>query len=317
MKKLFALFLLVALVPFTVGCGLFGDNDDTSPITTSTLTLARLFPAGSFNGSLRGATVISLNYSDLFMNITVNGTKIKLSYKKHTNKAAGVEVEFAAPVLPSVIEEVKGTSVVTEIQIKPANVNITPVTVVTETLVVPSTLTSGTTATVIAPAGASTTDAAPVNTATVETAVLTEVKKTDSTATLAADYVVDSAKFGTTSVSQDSAAPTTISAASSYVFTVTMNQAYTNTATPTFIVAVDNIGTTATFKTITGTPYVSVSWDSTNKKIATVTVTPSTTDTNYQLKAGQTYSIALQSTDATGTDSVKATLPKPYYIKIQ
>jgi len=37
MKKLFVLFLLVALVPFTVGCGLFGDNDDTSPVDLPTL----------------------------------------------------------------------------------------------------------------------------------------------------------------------------------------------------------------------------------------------------------------------------------------
>lgn len=30
MKKMFVLFLIVALLPFTTGCGIFGDNDDAA-----------------------------------------------------------------------------------------------------------------------------------------------------------------------------------------------------------------------------------------------------------------------------------------------
>lgn len=304
MKKLFALFLLVALVPFTVGCGLFGDNDDTSPITTSTLTLARLFPAGSFSGSLRGATTIALNYSDLFMMVEVKGTKIKLSYKKHTNKAAGVEVEFAAPVLPSVIEEVKGTTVTVEVQIQPVGVTQPAVVVPAAAITVPSTLTSGTTATAL--------ESTPITTVKTDAEILTEIKTENPTISdpvIAEDYKVTSVLFGTTSVSQVSTTPTPITAVDGkYTFTVYFNQAYTNTAAPTFSIEVAN----ATTKTLTGTP-VAVTW-ATDKKSATVVVT---TDATYKLTTGQDYTVTLKSTDAVGTSSVKATLPGTFYVLAQ
>ncbi len=311
MKKLFVLFLLVALVPFSIGC--FGGDDDDSPITTSTLTLSRLFPTGTFSGSLRGATAVSISYSDLFMNITVSGTKIKLVHQKHNNTANGVEVIFGATVLPSVIESVKGANIPAEIQVQPYGIT-SAVTVLTETIAVPSTITSSSTATAVAPSGSSTTTPATVDVNAVETAVLNEVKKTDSAAIMADPYKVSTAMFGTAEVSQKSGTPTPVSATDGkYVFTLTLNQAYTNTSAPNFSVEVANIkGTT---KAITGTPYVAVTWDST-KTIATITVTPSTTDNTYKLTAHETYSITLVSTDATGTDKVKATLPAPYYIYI-
>ncbi len=306
MKKLFVLFLLVALVPFSIGC--FGGDDDDSPITTSTLTLSRLFPTGSFNGSLRGATTIALNYSDLFMMVEVSGTKIKLSYKKHTNKTAGVEVEFAAAVLPSTLESVKGAAVSVEVQIQPAGVTSPAVVVPAATITIPSTITSGTTATAL--------DTVAV-TRNTDAAILTEIKSENSNladAIIADDYMVHTAMFGTAEVSQKSGTPTPVSATNGkYVFTLTLNQAYTNTSAPNFSIEVANIkGTT---KAITGTPYVDVKWNE-GKTVATITVTPSTTDTTYQLTAHETYSITLVSTDATGTDKVKATLPAPYYIYI-
>lgn len=311
MKKLFVLFLLVALVPFSIGC--FGGSDDDTPLTISTLTLSRLFPAGSFGGSLRGATAVSINYSDMFMIVTVSGSPIKLAYKTHTNKAAGVEVEFSAPVMPTVIDAVKGTNVLTEIQVQPYGIT-TPVTVLTETVAIPSTITSSSTATSVAPAGSSTTTPATINVATVENAVLTEVKKIDSAAALAKPYKVNTATFGSTPVSQDKLDPTMVMPSNGkYVFTLTMNQAYTNETSPGFRVEVANINGTS--KVIAGAPYVSVEWDST-KTIATVTVTPSTSDSAYQLTSTQTYSVTLVSTDATGANAVKATLPAPYYILI-
>lgn len=55
MKKLFVLFLLVALVPFTIGCGLFGDNEDNTPINLTKLTAkASLLPAAAV-ANLRGS----------------------------------------------------------------------------------------------------------------------------------------------------------------------------------------------------------------------------------------------------------------------
>jgi hypothetical protein len=57
MKKLFVIFLLVSLVPFTVGCnGLWDFDDDDDPVAMKTLTSKVTFPAAavSANGNIRG-----------------------------------------------------------------------------------------------------------------------------------------------------------------------------------------------------------------------------------------------------------------------
>ncbi|MDD3146696.1 MAG: hypothetical protein PHD82_05295 [Candidatus Riflebacteria bacterium] len=314
MKKLFVLFLLVALVPFTVGCGLFGDNDDTSPITTATLTLSRLFPAGSFASlSLRPATSIVLNYNHLFMNVTVNGTKIPLSYKKHTIKAAGVEVEFSAPVLQNVIDTIKGTSVPVEIQIKPAGVTVPVVVVPSQTIAVPSTLISNTPVVL---------DSAPITTVKSDADILTAIKAENPTIS---DPVIASysavATHGTYTVSTKLAEPTPIMLDSNgkYNFGVTFNHDYANAAAPTFTIKVSHVKadgtviTSSTFKSTDTTSPVVVDWTNNSKKEASIVVTPVTT--TYDLTTGEIYWIALEATDATATvngTSVKATLPSFY-----
>ncbi len=57
MKKLFVLFLLVALVPFTVGCGLFGDNEDTTPVNIAKLKASVTMPGSLAGKSLRAVKV--------------------------------------------------------------------------------------------------------------------------------------------------------------------------------------------------------------------------------------------------------------------
>ncbi|HMM59152.1 MAG TPA: hypothetical protein PKC25_03370 [Candidatus Rifleibacterium sp.] len=57
MKKLFVLFLLVALVPFTVGCGLFGDNEDTTPVNIAKLKASVTMPDNLAGNSLRAVKV--------------------------------------------------------------------------------------------------------------------------------------------------------------------------------------------------------------------------------------------------------------------
>jgi len=63
MKKLFVLFLLVALVPFTVGCGLFGDNDDTTPINVAKLKASVTMPVSLAGKSLRAVKVPASKFS--------------------------------------------------------------------------------------------------------------------------------------------------------------------------------------------------------------------------------------------------------------
>lgn len=55
MKKLFVLFLLVALVPFTVGCSLWGNDEDNSVLDLSKVSVSVKVPASVVSSSLRGA----------------------------------------------------------------------------------------------------------------------------------------------------------------------------------------------------------------------------------------------------------------------
>jgi hypothetical protein len=89
MKKLFVLFLLVALVPFTVGCGLFGDNDDTTPVSLPVLKAAMTgikVPA-SLNAVLSPADALKY-VKDRNVQITLNDVPMMPESAEET--AAGV-----------------------------------------------------------------------------------------------------------------------------------------------------------------------------------------------------------------------------------
>lgn len=77
MKKLFVLFLLVALVPFTVGCGLFGDNDDTSPVDLPILRASlSSYPVPA---SLRADAAGLAYVNSKNVTMTINGIELKPS----------------------------------------------------------------------------------------------------------------------------------------------------------------------------------------------------------------------------------------------
>ncbi|MFZ5950479.1 MAG: hypothetical protein ACOYXC_07225, partial [Candidatus Rifleibacteriota bacterium] len=116
MRKLFVLFLLVALVPFTVGCnGLWDFDDDSDPVAQSTLKLARTFPAGQF--ATKAATVAYLQ--DL--TLVVDG--ITMVYDSHTFDASGNPVvTFKAVVPTATLNALKakaaaGTAVAAEVKL--------------------------------------------------------------------------------------------------------------------------------------------------------------------------------------------------------
>lgn len=67
MKKLFVLFLLVALVPFSIGC-FGGDDDDDTPLDIATLSASAKLPIAA-GENLRGAAVPAQHFKNVKMQI--------------------------------------------------------------------------------------------------------------------------------------------------------------------------------------------------------------------------------------------------------
>lgn len=137
MKKLFVLFLLVALVPFTVGCGLFGDNDDTSPVDLPILRASlSSYPVPA---SLRADAAGLAYVNSKNVTMTINGIELKPSDATEVLPAADpreFNINFSAfvtdtakynqiisgkdPIVITVVtKKADGTSTTQEIQITP------------------------------------------------------------------------------------------------------------------------------------------------------------------------------------------------------
>ena len=300
MKKLFVLFLLVALVPFTVGCnGLWDFDDDEDAAPTGTLVLSRVFPAGLLAGNLRAAAV-TLNFSNLFMNVVRGGVTHRLNHRSHTNTANGVEVEFAAVLPLTTIDSLEGQAVTVEIQIQPEGVTAPVVVVPAAPYTLPTTIVVNT-----PPADlAATTVVTPESVAS----ITEDLVAIDNTITVSS-FKVTAIKFGNATLSST---PTPVAPASTYTFTVETDAAYTNTTVPTWEVTVAHTnGTTKTFKSTDTVSPLAVTYNE-GKTIATIVVTPTTA---YPINGG-VYTIALQKTSAVnGTAAL--TLPAAVAINVQ
>ncbi len=299
MKKLFVLFLLVALVPFTVGCSLWGHDKDEDVIEPTAITLAKTFPAGTLGGDLKAAA-IALKWNMLFLRVNGN----RFGYKNHENTETGVKVYFQATLPLMTAETILGQTVPVEVLIEPkTGVEVTVVAAANEaipTSAKTSTLTSAPSTTAVSSIPA-----------TVEQAIKDALAATGDT--VAAAFEVDTIKFGATEISTSSTTPTSITKANSYVFTVKLSEAYANTASPTWTVAVkDTADTTA--KTLTNdTSSSPLAVTSADKTTVTITVTPSAT---YPMNVNKTFSIVLTATNAVNAAGTAATLPAARFIKI-
>jgi len=313
MKKLFVLFLLVALVPFTVGCSLWGHDEDRDVLETKTITLAKVFPADTelSEGNLKPAAIV-LKWSQLFM--MVNGNRF--GYWKHEMTTAGVKVLFQRTLPVAAANEILGKTVLVQVFIAPKTGVEVPVTAEASE---PISSSAETTSETSAPALEEVTEIP----ATVETAIATELAKTGDT--------IDTTKFEVSSVTvlkatnetpvateSAKATPVTISATQPATFTVTLNHPCDSTST-TWEVAVQNTAAGTTEKVITSSSTNSPLkvTQSTDKTSFTILVTPNDT---YKLTVGQTYSIILVKTNATYTVSGKVyypTIPLPRYITVQ
>lgn len=306
MKKLFVLFLLVALVPFSVGCSLWGHDEDRDVLATKVITLAKVFPADLLptTESLRAA--IALKWEMLF--ITVNGQR--LSHIDHLPTVDGMKVFFQAALPVAAVETIVNSPTV------PVVVYIEPVSG-SEVVVVPLTNESvpPAAATEVAPSSPTTNTSIPTDTvasteisATVETDVQTAI----GTETIGAAIEVASITFAGADVSIASTTPTQITASASYTFTVKLSETIPATiTTPTWTVEVqdtaDNTAKKLTNATKPSPIAVTYSGDT-----MTIVVTPTAT---YPMNAGKTFKIALTATNVKNAYGV--ILPVARYITIQ
>jgi len=107
------MFLLVALVPFTVGCGLFGsDYDDPDPIATTTLTKVVKVPASVVAAA--NARAAKISYTKLKLIIDGIEFTVPATSTPTYDEATGLwNVTFSAKVVSSIAEALKGKANVT------------------------------------------------------------------------------------------------------------------------------------------------------------------------------------------------------------
>jgi len=145
MKKMFVLFLIVALLPFTTGCGIFGDNDDATGLAAMGSAVdfsVNSELAGSISGNLRASAQVytmdeiramTITIGDVVMSfgelISSNPIKIKFSAKVSTIKLQQL-VETNKPVAMTIKnnkgEEVKKFEVVLPQEIVTAGAEAAP-----------------------------------------------------------------------------------------------------------------------------------------------------------------------------------------------
>ena len=145
MKKMFVLFLIVALLPFTTGCGIFGDNDDATGLAAMGSAVdfsVNSELAGSISGNLRASAQVytmdeiramTITVGDVVMSfgelISSNPIKIKFIAKVSTIKLQQL-VETNEPVAMTIKnnkgEEVKKFEVVLPQEIVTAGAEAAP-----------------------------------------------------------------------------------------------------------------------------------------------------------------------------------------------
>lgn len=110
MKKLFVLFLLVALVPFSIGC-FGGSNGDDAPLDIAKLSASAVLPA-SAGANLRAAAVAASKFKNVTMTI---GEQILTAETEEDNGDGTYKVTFG--------------KIVTSAQYSAATTGILPVTI--------------------------------------------------------------------------------------------------------------------------------------------------------------------------------------------
>lgn len=312
MRKILALFLAIALVPFLTGCridGLWGYDDDSTSSVTAYNNIApviRVPAAGGVLASLQGTPADSLRCF-----IKVTAARSASGWLELTSTVTATSVTFALPVGTTLTADqlVLGNGkmqfkfINTGTDGQPVVVEVTAVTITQTTTSTTGTAGSysyavtvdfsTTTSVSVTFTESSTTTYTADSTFPTPTTTETPTLTTDTVDTATYYTITDLAYSGDgstyASISQNKAAPTDINLSNlqNRYFRVTFSDAITNTATATFSITADNTDTTAK-TTITSTSLGSnanATWAD-DKKSVVIQVTASTplaADGNYTL----------------------------------
>ncbi|MGI6445116.1 MAG: hypothetical protein ACOX2I_05310 [Candidatus Ozemobacteraceae bacterium] len=106
MKKMFVLFLIVALLPFTTGCGIFGDNDDATGLAAMGSAVdfsVNSELAGTISGNLRASSLQAYTMAEIeAMTITVGD--VVMSFGELLSPSP-INIKFAAKVSTTKLQE--------------------------------------------------------------------------------------------------------------------------------------------------------------------------------------------------------------------
>jgi hypothetical protein len=293
MRKLFVLFLLVALVPFTVGCnGLWDFDDDDDPVLVKAatsvvkpvVTVSSAIAAGLRASFDAWSIVMSIGGQDYYpVDVQVSGSNTIITYPEIdvTSLFVGDATSTTVPAIITINGE-------------PVNVSLTASKLST-----------------------SSTKAVTTKTITISQATTGEINVTVDNETVTStnpvsttDQYIVSVKYDGAAVSGSSAAPTTVNTVEP-MFSIVMNNAVTAINAWTFTVT--NVTTGASFDMALADGLVTAvvdPADTTNKTIK-VTVVGGNGKT---LDNGSTYKVEYKTGTINGTAFTKAVAPR--YIKV-
>lgn len=285
MRKLFVLFLLVALVPFTVGCnGLWDFDDDDDPVAvpraTVVMTPSVQVPA-ALAASLRTAidgyevplTIGGQTFYPVDVTTVNNVTTLSYSFEILASALGLNTTTTTSATVPATVN-ILGTTVSFNLTV--SNVSTAAKAAVTKTITVQDN--NGTI--VVAVTG--------------ETATQPTGPSTPSTT----GQYITSVLYGSTKVSTISTTPTTVTSLLPE-FKVIMNNAVTNITA--WSVRVKCVGTGAEYTLNMGTAALTAAKDTTDATGKTIKVTVLGNGANLTLENGKTYEIQRVSGTIDGT----------------
>ena len=305
MKKLFILFLLVALVPFSIGC--FGGGDDNDVIDSTPITKTVVMPGSVVaDASLRGAVSFS-NFA-----LYLNGNKLSAT-DCVPNGDGKYKVTFSASLPAATVAALVGQSVVAKItttlggaETTYAEFTYTPVSSATDDVI---TVTVDDTTLVVTGVSIVTAGTTVTPTVTVGTADLT-----------AYSFKVASATYGVSDLPNTFGGAITVTTLTP-TFSLTFSEAPTNLTSATWelvVSSVDANGTVLqsyTLNTTTDASIFSISADATDTKKASVAVLGSSTNTAKNLENGKTYKVQVSTNNLKAGDKNLDT-PAAYFFKV-
>ena len=305
MKKMFILFLLVALIPFGVGC--FGGGSDNDVLDYTTITKTVNMPATVVAGaSLRAA----VSYSNFFLYL--NGNKLTATAATLNADGVSYDVTFSASLPAATVSGLVGATVAAKITTTLAGIETT----YAEFSYAP--VSSATTDVITLVVGADL-KVTGVTVVTGGTTVAPTV--TPGTADLTAySFKVASATYGVSDLPNTFGGAITV-ATLTPTFSLTFSEAPTNLTSATWelvVSSVDANGTALqsyTLNTTTDASIFSITADVTDTKKASVVVLGSSTNTAKNLEDGKTYKVQVSTNNLKAGDKNLDT-PAAYFFKV-